>query len=667
MSEEIKNQNEVLDENNNTNEKKKGFLFYVGSFFKTIFRWFRRMFFGASKELSDEDKFKIENLESPAKMAAQTFFKRKLAVGALVVLFLLFALVFIGPLFVKIDLNYTDKTQANIAPNYSMRSIPSGLKNNIRSISGTGSFTVGVSNDNELYIWGYAKDALTKHNYAKLPEGLDKNNVLYAAAGTDHVVAITTEGKIYCWGDNSLAQCGYGNEAGMLYMPDEWLEDDFRLDVTKIQQLECGNQATALVYDNKVYYWGNPRSIMNMSELNGLTNIKKVAFSGYYTFVLTNDGKIDGGVSIFGREVGYSNKKDESGKNTKISNFKKYVNNIGVLDIAAVSDVYCFILTDGEMVVTGAFRYNEDVFPVLSEGEKPVKIISGQKHFIMLSDKNKAYSWGLNDKNQASFSGVEANEIFAGSKQSYIANDGKLIKSYGLKGYFFGTDSLGRDILTRIIHGGKMTMTIGAVAVIISTIIAIIIGVISGYFGGWVDMLLMRVSEIVSAIPFLPFAMLLSHVLTYTTVSENTRIFIIMLILGILSWTGLAHMIRGQVLAEREKDFVLAAKAMGVKETKIAFRHILPNVVSIILVSVTLDFAGCLLTESSLSYLGFGVQLPRPTWGNMLNGAKNDITISNFWWQWVFPAIFLGIATICINIIGDTLRDVLDPKSSRSK
>ena len=126
-------------------------------------------------------------------------------------------------------------------------------------------------------------------------------------------------------------------------------------------------------------------------------------------------------------------------------------------------------------------------------------------------------------------------------------------------------------------------------------------------------------------------------------------------------------MIRGQVLAEREKDFVLAAKAMGVKESKIAFKHILPNVVSIILVSVTLDFAGCLLTESSLSYLGFGVQLPRPTWGNMLNGAKNDVTISNFWWQWVFPAIFLGIATICINIIGDTLRDVLDPKSSRSK
>lgn len=667
MSDEIKKENEVLEEQNTENKEKKGFFFYVGAFFKTIWRWLRRMFMGASKELSDEDKFKIENLESPTKMAVQTFFKRKLAVGALATIILLFALVFIGPLFVKMDLNYTDKTQANIAPVYSLRRIPAKLKNNIRSISGAGSFAVGVSNDNEFFLWGYPKNALTKIDYSKLPEGFDTKSVLYAAAGTDHIVAISTEGKIYCWGNNNLGQCGYGTDPSYVYMPDEWLEDDFRLDVTKIQQLICTNQVSAIVYDGVVHYWGNPRSILNISELNGYTNVKKVEFSGYYTFVITNDGKIDGGTQIFGREVGYSNTKNEEGGNTKITNFKKYVNNIGVKDAAAVSDVFCFLLEDNQLVVSGAFKYNEDVFPELSEGEVPVKIISGQKHFILLTNKNKAYSWGLNDSGQASFSGIDATEVYAGAKQSYIVNNGTFYKSYGLKGYFFGTDALGRDILTRIIHGGKMTMTIGAVAVVISTVIAIIIGVISGYFGGWVDMLLMRVAEVVSAIPFLPFAMLLSHVLTYTTVSENTRIFIIMVILGILSWTGLAHMIRGQVLAEREKDFVLAAKAMGVKESKIAFKHILPNVVSIILVSVTLDFAGCLLTESSLSYLGFGVQLPRPTWGNMLNGAKNDITISNFWWQWVFPAIFLGIATICINIIGDTLRDVLDPKSSRSK
>ncbi len=180
-------------------------------------------------------------------------------------------------------------------------------------------------------------------------------------------------------------------------------------------------------------------------------------------------------------------------------------------------------------------------------------------------------------------------------------------------------------------------------------------------------MVLMRVTEIFSAIPFLPFAMMLSYIFTKKPIDENTKIFIIMVILGLLSWTGLARMIRGQVLAEREKEFVISAKAMGVREKRIAFKHILPNVVSVILVSMTLDFAGCLLTESSLSYLGFGVQLPRPTWGNMLNGANNSVVIQNYWWQWLFPALFLSIATICINIIGDTLRDVLDPKSSQEK
>ena len=265
-------------------------------------------------------------------------------------------------------------------------------------------------------------------------------------------------------------------------------------------------------------------------------------------------------------------------------------------------------------------------------------------------------------------SGVDAARAIAVAKQTYILDEnGEVTYKCGFKGYPMGTDGQGRDVLTRIVHGGKMTMTIGAVAVIVSTIIAIIVGCLAGYFGGVVDLLLMRVTEIFSSIPFLPFAMMLSYIIRTTPISETMRIFIIMIMLGLLSWTGLARMIRAQVLAEREKEFVIAAQSMGVKEGRIAFKHILPNVISIILVSVTLDFAGCMLTESSLSYLGFGVQQPQPTWGNMLNGANNSLVIQNYWWQWVFPALFLSIATISINIIGDTLRDVLDPKSSQEK
>ena len=180
-------------------------------------------------------------------------------------------------------------------------------------------------------------------------------------------------------------------------------------------------------------------------------------------------------------------------------------------------------------------------------------------------------------------------------------------------------------------------------------------------------MFLMRFPEIFGAIPSLPFAMILSALMAQMDISENEKIFILMVILGLLSWTGLARLVRGQILLAREQEYVTAAKAMGLRESRIAFRHILPNIVSVIFVTLTLDFATCMLTESTLSYLGFGVTYPRPTWGNMLNGANNSTVIKNFWWRWLFPAIFLAITCICINIVGDTLRDVMDPKSDRDK
>ena len=138
----------------------------------------------------------------------------------------------------------------------------------------------------------------------------------------------------------------------------------------------------------------------------------------------------------------------------------------------------------------------------------------------------------------------------------------------------------------------------------------------------------------------------------------------IMVVLGVLSWTGLARLVRAQVLSEREQEFVTAARAMGVKQMSIVFKHIIPNVISVIIVQATLSFATSMLTESSLSFLGFGVALPRPTWGNMLTGCFNSVVIQNYWWRWVFPSIILGICVICINLIGDGLRDAIDPKSN---
>ena len=636
-------------------------------FFGTLARWGKRMFFGASRELTDEEKFAVEKLESPSVMAVKAFFRRPLAVIALVVLVSLFLFVFIGPLIVPMDLTYTDQLQANLAPNYSFMKVPEELAGNVRDINGFGGFTVGVSNDNKLYIWGNTFNNLSNADYGAIPQVVVDEGAAFASAGSDHIIAITTTGKIVGWGNGNNGQFGYvKNETDpYLQMPEAFITGT--IDPNEVRQLISGYQCSALVMkDGRMYVWGNLNSQLSLKEMSQkfTEGVQKVAFSNYYGIMLMQDGTVSGGQSLtFNMVSAYSTAEGD------IKNLRTFLSDKKAVDIAATNNCYAIVLEDGGIVAFGAAEYGEKNVPAAPEGEKYVSIMGGTRHFVATTDKGTVVSWGHDDYGQVSgVQGDEAAKVYTGAKQTYIVNEeNEVVDKAGFKGYLMGTDDRGRDIFTRIIHGGKMTMTIGAVAVIVSTIIAIIVGCLSGYFGGWVDMLLMRITEIFASIPFLPFAMMLSYVIRTMPIGETTRIFIIMVILGLLSWTGLARMIRAQVLAEREKEFVIAAQSMGVKESRIAFKHILPNVVSVILVSVTLDFAGCLLTESSLSYLGFGVQQPQPTWGNMLYGANNSIVIQNYWWQWVFPAIFLAIATISINVIGDTMRDVLDPKSSQEK
>ncbi len=638
----------------------------IKNVFATLWRWIKRAFFGASKEMSDEERFAVEKIESPSVMAVKAFFRRKIAVVALVTLIAMFLFVFIGPHFMPMDLNYTDALQANIAPNYTMMKVPDELKDDIKDISSFADFSVGVSQDNKLYLWGNTKNNLTGVDYTQFPDEIQAGKVAHAAAGSDHIIAITTDGKVVGWGNSSAGQFGKKLQANDPYteMPEIILNGT--IDASEVKQLLCGYQATALVMnDGTMYMWGNNNAMLSLPEFTKSdkynTDVEKVAFSNYYALIMRKDGTVTGGQTLsFNMQKAYSNKDGE------IKNLRSYMDGRTVRDIAATNNCYAFVMDDGSIVVFGAAEYGEKNVPEINE--EVVSISAGTRHFVAVGESGTVYAWGHNDGGQCNVNGETTDHVFVGSKQTYLVNaNNELTAKEGFSGYLMGTDGRGRDIFTRIVHGGKMTMTIGAVAVIVSTIIAIIVGCLSGYFGGWVDMLLMRVTEIFSSIPFLPFAMMLSYVIRTMPIGETTRIFIIMVMLGLLSWTGLARMIRGQVLAEREKEFVLAAQSMGVKENRIAFMHILPNVISVILVNVTLNFASCMLTESSLSYLGFGVQQPQPTWGNMLYGANNSIVIQNYWWQWVFPALFLSVATISINIIGDALRDVLDPKSSQEK
>ncbi len=639
--------------------------------------WFTRLFHTGSSNMADEmDAARASDVEaivSPVRQVLNRFFDRKLAVGALIVLVMMFIIMFVGPLFMpKYKDSYTEVTQQNMAPNMSLMKVPKELKNDIKMIDSYGSFSVGLSNAGKVYVWGSTQIGTTGIDISEIPEEVQNDKIAMVAAGIDHIVAISESGKVYCWGAKTLGQYGTEEEViaaggdtnpNIAYFPQELADNG--VDVAHVKKLTCGYQASAILMDDgKVYLWGNKLTYANMDKFLPLENIFDIDFTLNYIVGVTEQ-----------RNSIYTGSRDlfntvRPNINSSGSKMSEYLNGRKIDEICATNSSICLLLDDGSLCFTGDFPIDALPAPELSGDEEFTQIVGGSYHYSGLTNKGNVYSWGADALNQCQVSkkAVNVSEIYSGAFQTYAKNsDGDLCAKWGLKGYLFGTDTRGADIFQRIIQGGKMTMTVGAVAVIISSVIGIIVGIVSGYFGGTVDVLLMRVAEIFSAIPFLPFAMILSAVMGHMSFTENQRIFIIMCILGVLTWPGLARLVRGQVLLARESEYVSAAKAMGVKESVIAFKHILPNVMSVILVSLMLDFGTCMLTESSLSYLGFGVMYPRPTWGNMLNGANNETVINAYWWQWVFTSLFLAVTTICINIVGDALRDVMDPKASAEK
>ncbi len=654
------------------NSSKKGL-------FATLGNWCKRVFFGSKhieQELQGASAAKaadVEAIVSPGRQIVNSFMERKLAVGALIVLLLMFVTMFVGPLFMPTYADtYTEVTQINLPPTMDMMSVPKELKNDIKMISGYGSFTVGLSNSGKVYVWGATGIGTTGVDVADIPKEVRKAKIAMVAAGFDHIVAIGEDGKIYAWGNDRHGQylsqaqreaMGKDVNVNHIYITEELVQNG--VDVKNVKKLVCGYQATAiLMNDGTLHIWGNKHAYSNLESFAFGTKMHDIDFTLNYVV-----GVDQRRTSVFTGTRGlYHKLRDNVGQPSVDT--KDYLQGRKIESIDAASTNLCVTLDDGSICFSGDFTSKDIAYPALAEGEVFTQVEAGIHHYSGLTNKGNVYSWGRTTLGQTKVpkAAAGAEVLYAGGFQTYaVDGKGALEAKWGLKGYLFGTDNRGADIFQRIINGGKMTMTIGAVAVIISSIIGIVIGCIAGYFGGKVDILLMRIAEVFSAIPFLPFAMILSAVMGSMDLTENQRIFIIMCILGVLSWTGLARLVRGQVLVVRESEYVTAAKSMGVKEGIIAFKHILPNVMSVILVNLMLNFGTCMLTESSLSYLGFGVAYPRPTWGNMLNGANNETIINSFWWQWVFTAIFLAVTTICINIVGDALRDVMDPKSSSER
>jgi len=226
--------------------------------------------------------------------------------------------------------------------------------------------------------------------------------------------------------------------------------------------------------------------------------------------------------------------------------------------------------------------------------------------------------------------------------------------------HWFGTDELGRDIFTRILYGGRVSLAVGLLSTFLSIALGVIVGALSGYFGGWVDSLLMRITDAFLTFPTIFVLIILGAYLREQQVPWlKNSVVIVIIIIAVLSWMWPARMVRGLFLVLREREFVTASRALGGSHLRIIVRHILPNCIGPILVSGTLQMAAAIITESGLSYLGFGVQPPTPTWGSILATAQNQVFRAL--WIAFYPGLMIFITVMTINYIGDGLRDAFDP------
>lgn len=232
--------------------------------------------------------------------------------------------------------------------------------------------------------------------------------------------------------------------------------------------------------------------------------------------------------------------------------------------------------------------------------------------------------------------------------------------------HWLGTDQNGYDIFTRLMYGGRISLTLGFVVVFLQTIIGVSLGGLAGYFGKWVDQIIMRIVDVLICLPTFPILIIASAVLESWKVEQNLRIYYLMIVLTFFGWSGTARLVRGQILSLREQEFMLATEALGLSTKRKIFNHLVPNVMPQLIVSMTLGLGGIILTEATLSFLNLGVAYPAAAWGSMINSANNNPTILQSYFNiWGPPGVCIILAILAFNFIGDGLRDAFDPKMKR--
>ena len=590
---------------------------------------------------NENDALKEEAIRSPGQVALRNFLRNPLGVFGLVLFIALILVVFVGSAILPFNQYYSQGNLTNVAPGGAYMNFPKEMESEgTKKISIGNTFAIGLTNEGNIHVWGSDNEDKILTIPKKAKEALKNQKVIDVAAGDRHIIFATEDNQIYGWGNNSFDQ------TKMPPMSESQIKEE------GIKKLGAGVQYSAILTNKKnLIVWGSTlASRLNMIPSTIQGQVEDFDTSSINMLVAKTDGTIQL-IGVMGAENQTNMPKELTDGSVKVKKVALTANSAAAVD------------EDGKVYVWGPSRAGVTGDKVPKFDGKIVDIKGGETTFTALDENGKIYNWGLDNYGELNTPDGEYQQIFSSFFNNYaVTKDGK-IETWGLNGFRFGSDDQGRDIFTRLIHGGRMTMLISLVSTVIQLVLGVLIGMISGFAGGRVDNVLMRISEIISSFPFYPMLISLSALLP-PGASQTQRITMVMILLGLLGWTGLARLVRGQILAERERDYITAARALGVKNWSIIMKHIFPNVLSIVIVNATLDYAGNLLSESGLSFLGFGVQEPTPSWGNMLTAAQKSDVLNFYWWRWVFPALAVFLVSFSVNLIGDAIRDAIDPRAN---
>lgn len=565
-----------------------------------------------SKALDDEQRVKVL---SPGMLVAKRFFRNKLAVAGLVILVAMFLFSFIGGMVSPYNESQVFRKTDHVWKDYA------GATYNK-------SYIFTTANGAEFPAQGQQKFILATN---KGNDSFEANDVTYGLEqkGEDYWAIYSSESVATVL---TLKGKSTYKQVGNTEITDEIKEG---------YEEAVANDANTFEVDGTTY------TIEKAGRENQITISGEVAFATKKVFsAATNDAEMGFDfqqAALDAIEVGDASF-EYDGATYELTTTEKETSTEVVKDGEVYATVSNLLVSPQAKGVFLSLSFKEAVEQAIADKASTFTAVNeaGEEETYQLQTKNTQYV-------VRSQKATTVNDTYSGPS----------------KKHWLGTDGNGMDMLTRLMYGGRISLMIGFVVIIIEGIIGILIGGVSGYFGGWVDTILMRVVDVVICIPAMPLYIIIGSVMDYYKIDPRIRIYALCAILGIVGWSGIARMVRGQILSLREQEFMVATEATGVRISRRIFRHLIPNVIPQLIVIATMGLGDVILMEATLSFLGIGVKFPYASWGNIVNAVNDVYVLTNFWFVWI-PAGFLILLTVLgFNFVGDGLRDAFDPKMKR--